>query len=88
MVRTKTNIDFSWNYLENDTQNLSEVKNTNNWLAINLPHSWNSQDATDNDPGYRRSASWYKKDLVIESIDANKSINCILKDPISPQKYM
>lgn len=60
-VRTKTNIDLGWNYLENDTKNLSEANNASNWVALNLPHSWNSEDATDNDPGYRRSASWYKK---------------------------
>jgi beta-galactosidase len=71
-VRTKTNINLDWNYLENDTKNLSDINNSKSWLGINLPHTWNSQDATDNEPGYRRSASWYKKNLVIESIDANK----------------
>lgn len=71
-VRSKTNINSDWNYLENDTQNLSELKNSNKWIALNLPHTWNSQDATDNEPGYRRSASWYKKNLVISTIDANK----------------
>ncbi|WP_396169918.1 glycoside hydrolase family 2 TIM barrel-domain containing protein [Flavobacterium sp.] len=70
--RTKTNIDSNWNYLENETSNITEAKNANNWVTLNLPHSWNSQDATDNDPGYRRSASWYKKNLVITNIDANK----------------
>ncbi len=70
--RTKTNIDLGWNYLENDTKNLSEVKSASNWVALNLPHSWNSEDATDNDPGYRRSASWYKKNLVIDKIDSDK----------------
>ena len=72
VVRTKTNIDLGWNYLENDTENLPEVNSATNWVALNLPHSWNSQDATDNDPGYRRSASWYKKNLVISNIDSNK----------------
>ena len=70
--RTKTNIDSNWNYLENETSNSTEAKKATNWVALNLPHSWNSQDATDNDPGYRRSASWYKKNLVITNIDANK----------------
>ena len=70
--RTKTNIDNNWNYLENETPNISEVKNATNWVALNLPHSWNSLDATDNDPGYRRSASWYKKNLIITNIDSNK----------------
>lgn len=72
LVRSKVNINLDWKYLENDAKNLSEINNTKDWKAINLPHSWNSQDATDNEPGYRRSASWYKKNLVIESIDADK----------------
>jgi beta-galactosidase len=72
LVRTKTNINSDWNYLEDDTKNLSEINNSKGWLSINLPHSWNSQDATDNEPGYRRSASWYKKNLVIRPIDANE----------------
>ena len=70
--RTKTNINADWNYLENDTKSLSEVKIANNWTTIQLPHTWNSQDATDNEPGYRRSASWYKKSIAIPTIDANK----------------
>ena len=49
--RTKTNINADWNYLENDTKSLSEVKIANNWTTIQLPHTWNSQDATDNEPG-------------------------------------
>lgn len=72
LVRSKININSDWNYLENDTKNLTEINNSLGWVAINLPHSWNSQDATDNNPGYRRSASWYKKDLLIPNIDSNK----------------
>ena len=72
LERTKTNINSDWNYLENDTKNISDINQSVNWVGINLPHTWNSQDATDNEPGYRRSASWYKKNLVIPVIDANK----------------
>jgi beta-galactosidase len=71
-VRSKTNINLDWNYLDNDAKNISEINNSKSWVGINLPHSWNSQDATDNVPGYRRSASWYKKNLVIPAIDGNK----------------
>ena len=70
--RSKINIDSNWNYLENDTEKLSDAKNATNWIAINLPHSWNSEDVTDNNPGYRRSASWYKKNLSLSEIDPNK----------------
>ena len=70
--RTKTNINLDWNYIENPTKSINEVKNAISWTSINLPHTWNSQDVTDNDPGYRRSASWYRKSLVISNIDMNK----------------
>ena len=72
LMRSKININSGWNYLENDTKNFAEINNNLGWVAINLPYSWNSQDATDNNPGYRRSASWYKKELLIPNIDSNK----------------
>jgi beta-galactosidase len=70
--RTKVNINSNWLYLENSTTQLEDAKATNNWQKINLPHSWNAIDATDNAPGYRRSASWYKKDLEISEVNSNK----------------
>jgi len=72
LVRSKTNINSDWNYLENDAKKLAEINNNLGWVAVNLPHTWNSQDATDAEPGYRRSASWYKKKLTIPNIDSNK----------------
>ncbi|MDP5104592.1 MAG: glycoside hydrolase family 2 protein [Polaribacter sp.] len=68
--RTKTNINNNWLYLENDTEQISEAIENKDWQQINLPHSWNSLDATDLDPGYRRSGSWYKKTIDV-NINAN-----------------
>ena len=65
ILRTKENINKDWQYLENSTQNFSEVSQIQNWEAINLPHSWNSIDATDVEAGYRRNTSWYKKTISI-----------------------
>jgi beta-galactosidase len=72
-MRTKTNINENWLYLENGTPNLNDAQKTSNWTGINLPHSWNSEDATDLNPGYRRDASWYHKKLNIAHIDSNKN---------------
>jgi len=72
LLRTKINLNSDWNYLENDAQKTSDIAQVANWKTVNLPHTWNSQDATDAEPGYRRSASWYKKSLVISTIDSNK----------------
>lgn len=69
--RSKININEEWLYLENDSQNLSEIQNALNWTSLNLPHTWNNEDATDLQPGYRRSGSWYKKNITINEIDEN-----------------
>tara|TARA_R110000868_G_scaffold228775_4_gene481714 strand:- start:1263 stop:3686 length:2424 start_codon:yes stop_codon:yes gene_type:complete len=66
--RTKININENWLYLENNTDNIDNALKQDNWKQINLPHSWNALDATDVTPGYRRSASWYKKELNISKI--------------------
>lgn len=63
--RSKININSNWLYLENNTKDFSKAIAENNWQKINLPHSWNSLDATDVIPGYRRSGSWYKKTIDI-----------------------
>ncbi|PQJ77118.1 glycoside hydrolase family 2 protein [Polaribacter glomeratus] len=66
--RVKTNINENWEYLENNATSIDIALNQKSWKNINLPHSWNALDATDLAPGYRRSASWYKKELNISDI--------------------
>ncbi|WP_229796819.1 glycoside hydrolase family 2 protein [Algibacter mikhailovii] len=66
--RTKVKINDDWLYLENNTTDINDVLSQNNWEPINLPHSWNALDATDLNPGYRRSGSWYKKTLDIPNV--------------------
>ncbi|MFD2724701.1 glycoside hydrolase family 2 protein [Hyunsoonleella rubra] len=68
--RSIININNDWLYLENNSNTIIDVLHENNWQEINLPHTWNALDATDIVPGYRRSASWYKKNLAIEKIDS------------------
>ncbi|MBC8374621.1 MAG: DUF4982 domain-containing protein [FCB group bacterium] len=55
-------LNEDWNYLEKaaDYEQLSSIP-SGEWEQINLPHTWNALDATDNNPGYRRAASWYRK---------------------------
>lgn len=36
------------------------------WEAVNLPHTWNAHDADDNEPGYYRGVSWYRKKLFVD----------------------
>ncbi|WP_242404022.1 glycoside hydrolase family 2 protein [Formosa agariphila] len=70
--RTKENINANWLYLEKNIKDINLALNDANWESINLPHTWNALDATDLNPGYRRSGSWYKKELAISNIENNK----------------
>ncbi len=59
-------INENWSYLEDDVVNVEQLGRSNKpWEQIDLPHTWNKFDAVDQVPGYRRSASWYKKELFI-----------------------
>ena len=70
--RTKQNINQDWLYLEDPTADLQLIAKNTSWIPIDLPHSWNAEDATDLVPGYRRDASWYKKTIQIPKLDANQ----------------
>ncbi|ALJ05405.1 hypothetical protein APS56_09865 [Pseudalgibacter alginicilyticus] len=37
------------------------------WQSVNIPHTWNNIDTTDDTPGYYRGIAWYKKSIFIES---------------------
>lgn len=69
--RSKLNINNNWLYLENNTSNINDALKKDNWQNINLPHTWNALDVTDVNPGYRRTGSWYKKELKISSVSNN-----------------
>ncbi len=59
-------LNENWDYLEQNFCSINELNASNlKWQKINLPHTWNAFDATDNDPGYRRDASWYRKTIMI-----------------------
>ena len=66
--RSKININDNWLYLENNTNDIDDALKQTEWQNINLPHTWNALDATDLEPGYRRTGSWYKKELEIPTV--------------------
>ena len=68
LERRKENLNKGWQYLEKNISDVSKLENYNNWQTIDLPHTWNQWDAVDNTPGYRRDASWYQRELVIDDL--------------------
>lgn len=66
------NINQGWSYLEDNLPRAEDLSHTTKqWEQINLPHTWNRTDAIDQVPGYRRSASWYRKSIFIPSSSNN-----------------
>jgi beta-galactosidase len=65
-TRQVLSLNAGWSYLEDNCADPAAVsQSTVAWKRVDLPHTWNVWDAVDALPGYRRSASWYKKDLMI-----------------------
>jgi len=65
-------INDNWFYLEDNPKDPDELsKSSVVWEKINLPHTWNKFDATDNIPGYRRDAGWYQKNIFIPELKNN-----------------
>jgi beta-galactosidase len=62
---TKLLFNNDWQYLENATRNIDKVIESNSWSSVQLPHTWNATDTVDAVAGYRRSASWYKKQFRV-----------------------
>lgn len=46
--------------------NWSFSKNSEEWININIPHSWNDFDVMDDEPGYHRDVCTYKKELILD----------------------
>jgi len=74
-VRQLINLNENWYYLEEAIQGVDYLHlTTKTWQKINLPHTWNAFDATDNVPGYRRDASWYQKLLFIPKLSNDQRL--------------
>ncbi len=73
-LRSKYLLNDNWFYLEDNIEQIEKLHlTTKTWQKVNLPHSWNKYDAVDAEPGYRRDASWYQKELVLAEIQKDKN---------------
>lgn len=71
--RQKVSINSGWGYLEYSAPDLQTVEAVpaSGWQRVTLPHTWNSLDATDVVPGYRREGSWYRRTLDLAQYPAD-----------------
>ena len=69
------NLNKNWYYLEDAEKDVNQLsKSPAQWQFIQLPHTWNRFDATDNLPGYRRSASWYEKRIFVPELNEGQHL--------------
>lgn len=61
LSQTKT-INSGWQFSEDKT----------NWETVNIPHTWNKDDAFDDERGYRRGIGYYQKQVFIASEERDK----------------
>ncbi|MEL7162754.1 MAG: beta-galactosidase, partial [Bacteroidota bacterium] len=70
--RSRILFNEGWRYLENNTDSVVTAMAATNTTTLDLPHTWNQWDATDNTAGYRRDASWYLKELTTPADHAGR----------------
>lgn len=56
-------VAFSQSKTINSGWQFSENQST--WQTVNIPHTWNKEDAFDDEQGYRRGLGYYKKHIFI-----------------------
>lgn len=62
--RIKRTINEGWRFYPGEVSGAAvRDHNDSAWVVVDLPHTWNAQDAYDKTPGYRRGVAWYRKHL-------------------------
>lgn len=63
-------VNTNWLFFKGDTTGNISVK----WEKISLPHCFNTIDVLDDEPGYYRGKTWYKKTLYIPASWSDKDV--------------
>ncbi len=67
-MREFININKNWKFLKADVELSKNIDfDDSQWETVNVPHTWNAIDGTTGSD-YHRGASWYRKDLNIDSM--------------------
>ncbi|HQZ94894.1 MAG TPA: glycoside hydrolase family 2 TIM barrel-domain containing protein [Pyrinomonadaceae bacterium] len=64
--RIVLSLKANWRFSGNDDPTFKDADfDDSGWQKVNLPHTWNDKDTFDDEPGYRRGASWYRRELPL-----------------------
>jgi beta-galactosidase len=72
--RVVQSINSNWLFRKADGTDFTKTPSTAGWENISLPHTWNTADVTDDEPGYYRGVGWYRKQLHIPADWQNRRL--------------
>ncbi|MBS1510999.1 MAG: glycoside hydrolase family 2 [Bacteroidetes bacterium] len=73
--RVVINQNRNWQFVKDEKGvfNISDHQKQQ-WVNVNLPHTWNTADIMDDTPGYYRGVAYYKKTITLPAAVKNKKI--------------
>ncbi len=73
--RLRLTINDNWIFSAIDRTNAEKADfYAVDWQKVYLPHTWNATDTFDDEAGYRRGVSWYRRELNLNADLKNKRI--------------
>ena len=67
-------INSGWFFQQGEITENKDFTNLESWEQINLPHTWNEKDASDEISGFYKGTGWYAKTIHIPSEWKNKRV--------------
>lgn len=72
--RTEESINSAWRFFKGDSTGFkNEVLDDKNWQQLNLPHTWNAQDAFSTTQKMYKGAAWYRK-YITQKFNKNEKV--------------
>ncbi|MDX1545478.1 MAG: glycoside hydrolase family 2 TIM barrel-domain containing protein [Rhodothermales bacterium] len=66
-TRVRVTVNDGWRFAEGEHAGAETPAFADSaWRRVDLPHTWNVEDAFDKAPGYRRGVGWYRRPLVLD----------------------
>jgi beta-galactosidase len=64
--RQRVTVNDGWRFWNDDAPGAEAAAYDDGaWETVDLPHTWNAEDAFDETPGYRRGVGWYRRALEV-----------------------
>lgn len=73
-MRKVQNINLDWKFIKQDEANaMDKSYNTENWEAVNVPHTWNAIDGA-NGFDFYKGACWYRKEFQVDTVEKDNKV--------------